>query len=370
MFCKRGDGVWVVGGSTLRRAIGRSTIIVIAMTKPKRHHFLPEFYLNGFARDGLLAVFDREKNEYRSQPPKNTAVIGHFYAFHNTAGELDYGLETFFSQIEGNAKPVIEKLEQGSTIEAQERIDFGLFLAVLFNRVPKFEREIDEIADAAGKAMMKKMFPSVEAIEEHFRREADADRSYSAQHFYDFIHKEQYSFVGNRDLTIRTMLEQTPEIAKTLTLMDWAVAHADDRSSFITTDSPFGFIVPEEIKRSGEPALGVSSPKVTKIIPLSRRIAFLLGGFGAGFGHFNFSRPDVRELNVAVATECDRYIIGPDEALVRSVVKRSKVDREKPGTRMKVDHIQHPTDENRTMLITRRVTADTPDKPLKVIFED
>lgn len=54
------------------------------MSKPKRHHFLPEFYLNGFTREGLLCVFDRETGEYRRQAPKNTAVIGHFYAFVNT----------------------------------------------------------------------------------------------------------------------------------------------------------------------------------------------------------------------------------------------------------------------------------------------
>lgn len=340
------------------------------MTKPKRHHFLPEFYLNGFTRDGLLWVFDRERNEYRRQAPKNTAVIGHFYAFQNVNGETDYSLETFFSQIEGKAKPVIEKLEAGEVLDAQERLDLAMFLAILFNRVPKFEREIEEISDAVGKTIMKEMFPSVEAIEEHFRREGKEDRSYSAQDFYDFIHQEKYTFQGNRNITIRTMFEQTPEIWKTLAMMDWIVAHADDRSSFISTDSPFGYIVPDEIKRSGEPAIGLGSPKITKVIPLSARIALVLGGFGAGFGHFAFDRTQVREMNIAVATESDRYVIGPDEALVRSVVRRSKVDRANVGTKMRVENIPHPTDPKRSFMISRRVPADAPDEPLKIVVED
>lgn len=341
------------------------------MTKPKRHHFLPEFYLNGFTRDGMLCVFDREKAAYRPQPPKNTAVIGHFYAFQNIDGEMDYGLETFFSQIEGKAKVVIEKLEDGELISPEERLDLSMFIALLFNRVPKFEREIEQIADAAGKAMMKEMFPTMESVEEHLRREAEADgdRSVSAQAFFDFIHKEQYTFEGNRNITIQTMLEQTPEIGKTLVFMDWVIAHADYRSSFITTDSPFGFIVPEEIRRSREPAIGLGSPKVTKIVPLSGRIALLLGGVGVGLGHFDLDRTQVRELNVAVASECDRYVMGPDEALVRSVVRRSRVDRDDVATKMKVEHIQHPTDSLRTVLISRRVAADD-DEPLKVVFED
>lgn len=34
---------------------------------PKRQHFLPRFYLEGFAREGLVAVYDREKGEVRLQ---------------------------------------------------------------------------------------------------------------------------------------------------------------------------------------------------------------------------------------------------------------------------------------------------------------
>jgi hypothetical protein len=59
---------------------------------PKRHHFLPQFYLEGFARDGLVALFDREKNEIRLQQPLNTAVIGHFYTLKDGKGAIDSSL--------------------------------------------------------------------------------------------------------------------------------------------------------------------------------------------------------------------------------------------------------------------------------------
>jgi hypothetical protein len=60
---------------------------------PKRHHFLPEFYLNGFARDGLLWLYDRGRKQYRRQTPHNTAIIGHYYTFENEKGEKDYSVE-------------------------------------------------------------------------------------------------------------------------------------------------------------------------------------------------------------------------------------------------------------------------------------
>src|SRR2546423_12733762 len=63
------------------------------LTGPKRQHFLPRFYLDGFTRDGLVAVFDREKNEIRLQQPVNTAVIGHFYTMEDEEGRRRFELE-------------------------------------------------------------------------------------------------------------------------------------------------------------------------------------------------------------------------------------------------------------------------------------
>jgi len=38
---------------------------------PKRQHFLPRFYLEGFVKNGLLAVYDRETGLVRCQTPEN-----------------------------------------------------------------------------------------------------------------------------------------------------------------------------------------------------------------------------------------------------------------------------------------------------------
>lgn len=49
------------------------------MSTPKRHHYLPRFYLDRFTDRGRLYLFDREEAEHRIQTPKNTAVQTHFY---------------------------------------------------------------------------------------------------------------------------------------------------------------------------------------------------------------------------------------------------------------------------------------------------
>jgi hypothetical protein len=346
----------------------RPQMVVYIMPKPKRHHFVPEFYLFGFTRDGMLSVYDREKNEFRRQPPKNTAVIGHYYAFINNEGETDYSFEGALSQIEGLGKAAITKLNAGEDISPEERVNLAYFIALLFSRTPKFEREIEQIADSAAKLTMKHMFQTAEAVEAHFAA-MGRDRSYSAKDFLDFIHDEKYSLVGNRNITIRTMLQQMPEVASMLACMDWLVIHTSSEHAFITGDSPFALLLTDEQRKSGAP-VGLGSPTITKAIPLTRTTALLVGRQGLGFGHADGSRDLVRVVNVGVAAECEQYVFGPDEALVRSVVKRSKIDRSKPGTQLRVDHVLHPTDSNRTLMVARRVSADAPNEPLRVIFGD
>lgn len=336
--------------------------------KPKRHHFLPKSYLDGFGRDGLVWLYDREKKEYRCQQPLNTAVIGNFYVFENRDGEKDYSLESFFSKIEGSAKSTTLKLEAGGAISPEERLYLANFIALLMVRSPKFDRLTNEVADSALKHVIKHAVPTVEAADKMVQQhgERTGDNQITAESMFAFIQNEQFRIKVSRNTVISIMLEQAQKVTFEVAMMDWMIMHAHPTSAFITSDEPIGFIVPDEFRKTGEPVLGLASQKIVKFVPLSQKVAIALGQFGGGLGHLGMPRDQVRSANKMVATECDRYVIGRDEALVRSVVKQSKVDQLNPGTRMKVEHVPHPDDPNRTFLVTRRVLADAPDKPLEI----
>ncbi|MFD2836537.1 DUF4238 domain-containing protein [Azotobacter vinelandii] len=86
---------------------------------PKRQHFVPKFYLEGFTSDGLLAVFDRVSGEIRKQQPQNTAVVGHLYTFEDHQDRKRFDLEVLFSYIEEEAAPILKSLVQGDRISPQ-----------------------------------------------------------------------------------------------------------------------------------------------------------------------------------------------------------------------------------------------------------
>ena len=90
------------------------------MTLPKRHHYLPQFYLKGFCRNEHLWVYDREKNEIRRQTPINTAIQTHYYSFENKDGEKNTEIESFLSEIEGLTKPILGKISNKLDISTED----------------------------------------------------------------------------------------------------------------------------------------------------------------------------------------------------------------------------------------------------------
>ena len=182
------------------------------MSVPRLHHYLSQFYLKGFTRDDMLWVYDRQKDAYRSQHPKKTAAINDFYSIEGEDGELDPELEIKLSHIEAKTKPIIAALDEWKDITPEDSVYLSAFLAILHSRVPKFEREITEIADQATKAILKRMIPHADAAREHLRRRGKKD--IDPEHMADFVQNERFTVKGHRNNAIVTMLRQWPELAK------------------------------------------------------------------------------------------------------------------------------------------------------------
>ena len=114
-----------------RRTAGPATNVAKPLlTGPKRQHFLPRFYLQGFCRDGTLAIYDRESNEVRVQQPLNTGVIGHFYTLEDNEGRKRFELEQMLSEFEAKASPGIRKLVAKVQPTDEERADLAIFVAL------------------------------------------------------------------------------------------------------------------------------------------------------------------------------------------------------------------------------------------------
>src|ERR1022692_3248055 len=84
------------------------------MKLSRRHHYLPQMYLRGFAYDAdLVWVFDRQNNTYLHQGIINTAVKKDFYTIVGVDGQKTDAVEQMMANmVEGPMKAIIERLDR------------------------------------------------------------------------------------------------------------------------------------------------------------------------------------------------------------------------------------------------------------------
>jgi hypothetical protein len=105
-------------------------------------HFVPKFYLRGFARSDRLAVFDKTIPRWFYSQPKSVA------------NEIDLWpdeLETFVTEnIEDPAKEVIERLRNKARVSDDERLRLARYIAFLWKRVPAGRNRVRDYTPAVA----------------------------------------------------------------------------------------------------------------------------------------------------------------------------------------------------------------------------
>lgn len=306
------------------------------MPPPKRHHYLPVFYQEGFCSDGFLWIYDRKENRFRRDQPVNTGVIGKYYTFDTASGEESAAVEEFLAQwVDTPAKNAIDKIVRGGPLSARERSDFSLFLSFLRVRTPDFEKEYKVSMKAMGEGLFRRMCYDDERSDRMLRKMDPVQivgREMGFQEFKDFMFS-QVEAVPTKLGWLDVMRETAVRSAKVLFSMRWTLLAAPAGTAFITSDNPFTVIPPP-----GVAAAGFATPRAIKIVPLTSTAALGIGDPEEDFECEIREVPEktVAAINDAVATGCDRFILSPgnDEgrALLERVVASTGIDARSEGS--------------------------------------
>lgn len=288
------------------------------MGGPKKHHYVPEFYLKGFCCDGKLWVHDRERGTYERLRPETSGIEKNFYAFTGEDGRRDTSAERELSRVENAAAPVIKKLEAGQWITFEEKCDLALFVALMKYRVPDFEREHAEWHDTVLKVVHKEMFPSVEAVKTEIARRGQEPDDEFARRIFEMIRDETYDVVTNKPYYIAQMLDLGLSAAEQLANMRWLIVRAPERAAFVTSDDPFLLVPPRDrapgMQQSG---VGIVTPGAYKCIPLTQRIYLSVQDEGLEMATWQADERAVRLINEDTAKSHRRFLFGSEEALLR-----------------------------------------------------
>lgn len=310
------------------------------MTKPKRHHYLPEFYLHGFACDGILQVYDKERDEYRGQQPINTAVKTHYYSVEEDGGQKNTDIEKLLAQVEGSAKDVIGKALRREPLTEKDKADLSVFVSFLWNRVPDFEQSINAVHEHAVKMIADAVFND-EAIAERelarYAKDTGEVGGPTAKEMVKFHKSGAYKIEIKRVASLHAMLSMSIEMAQYFAKMDWAIIHTPPNSSFITTDNPFFLYSPPDYSPHPIYGVGILMKGTVKLVPLSANMAVAMYDRGERTLHKTTGRQQIREMNINLARVATRFIIAKDLTLLRTVVERSGTRNIKRKGRIKID---------------------------------
>lgn len=117
------------------------------MSKSQRHHYIPRFFIKQFCDDdGLIYIFDKEKNKIlkNRQSPKGSFFEDDRNTVDFSGQKLD-NLELIYSALDNNLATDYLKVLKNETVTPEELTSITLLANLLKWRVPKSDKEFDEI---------------------------------------------------------------------------------------------------------------------------------------------------------------------------------------------------------------------------------
>jgi hypothetical protein len=313
------------------------------MKLSRRHHYLPQMYLRGFADEAeQVWVFDRKENKFLHQGILNTAVKKDFYTVVSQDGQKTDAVEQMLANIvEAPMKRIIERLDRKNlNWEGEDRAVLALFVALLRTRNPAFDRDQNQFTEEFHRWWAKAKHPSVEATAEslqEYGHETGEDMSdVSAQEVFHMIRDDRYEINNPRQNNIKMMLSLALEIAQAVFRLKWDILAAPKGMSFLTCDNPFTVVTPPKFDDSIQ-GYGILTPGASTVVPLSSKTAICFYGEGDRTRGAVVYKSFLRNTNMVVAANSDRFVIARDEPLLRSVVRKGQLDQWQRGPQFKMD---------------------------------
>jgi len=312
-------------GATPRQ--GGDTVSTMATTKatptPRRHHFLPQFYLAGFTlsgqRDGeLWALWLKDGRRWRGKP-ETLGYEKDFYRVGEVAGVAPEAVEQLFAKVESDMAPVLRTLVERQALPDRGSPEFDLLInlvALMATRVPRLRSVLQEFMGSIARQMAHLTIASPHA----FRSAGDTARKAGAdlpeapdyEAMRKFIEEDHYRVEVDQSWLIGQIFQSIDILLPLLGSRQWSLLIADDEGcDFVTSDNPVAVSWSQAQPRGFfGPAFGLRRTDVT--FPLSRRLV-MLGRFEGRPMVLRADRRMVATVNYRTSVNGERLICSPRE---------------------------------------------------------
>jgi uncharacterized protein DUF4238 len=313
----------------------------------KRHHSVPQFYLDYFVIKSARGashfwVYDKAGGPARVQTPINTAVEGHLYSFETASGAKDDSLERFLSELETKAKPVLDRWQQSDVAPIQEEEKLiAEFLALMHTRSPRTMQGITEASQVVGIQVARFLADRPEMVREFLEQERLTGRPNipSVEEMVENLRnvEERFEIKVNRKRSLVDSFKLSESVAAELFKMNWCLCRAPTGAFFVTSDTPLCVFARTGADRALLGA-GFGLPNAEVTFPISPTVCLLLDRRHKK-GRMAVGKQFVREANNRMAMIAERLVISAyrSDTVAALVAKHSftrqlpKIDQSKFG---------------------------------------
>jgi Protein of unknown function (DUF4238) len=284
------------------------------MTTPRKHHYLPQFYLRGFSPDGTkITQIEKATGRGYSANIKDTAAIRDFHEIDSDSVDDRFALERKLAEIEGTlASYLREFLRDGFGNEQAYAETLGL-LSMLRVRVPAMKTHIEsfhrEYIRSTGKVLQAagKIPPPPAGLEEALN--------------FDNL---DISVTNWKCLEHMFQMSGDPKLMSILCGMRATLYRPPLGCGFVTSDQPVALFHPT-INRSSPIGAGPAMPGVEITLPLTNSHLLMLDHKNGPNSIEIASLPEVAEFNRRTIIMTTSYIFAKyNTSQIASLVEQNK----------------------------------------------
>ena len=288
--------------------------------RPKKHHYVPAFYLAGFTVAGSdnsrLYVFDQSQIKIWPATPRTVGYANDFYVTDLGPGVDPTAFESrVLAGVEGKASGVIrtaietERLPEGPDLNVLLN-----FVALMAARTPRIRGLVGQVTDLFVKAQVQSLIATDEGWQQ-FRKsglEAGVQQSdEEAEQMRQFILSGEYDIDLDQTSHVQKIVELVNATLPLLAERRWSLGvAAPGVPDFVCSDAPVS-AAPTNRFGSGD-ELHLANHHTLLSMPLTRR-AILLGSYEERPSMFRVNEFGVLSMNALTIAEAKYIYFGEDD---------------------------------------------------------
>lgn len=287
-----------------------------------KQHYVPGFYLNGFAspvkkskKKRIIHAYMLPEGIWEDTRARDLGYEVDFYA--RTGGEGDEAeqFEAFFGKIETLAEPVFQKIAARVALTPEDRETLMAFAVVLHSRVPVqidwLESHMAQIQRMFAQQRYSHWLKHPESFEADKIRWVKAGIAGAAILTLEQMNPDRYE-ITMKDTAWSTslLLSARMEFVPVLARMEWLILASAGSDYFVTSDHPYNMTAP------GPFPAGLARKDVQVTLPLKRDLGLVVlwPEDGVEVGPITYEEADrarVAAFNYRAIVTAKRFIAAP-----------------------------------------------------------